>query len=181
MPSPPLSPSHSRAQEDAPSPPAGRTVLSPLEVEVIDFFVRAVKVIGIPKSVGEIYGLLFVAPEPLSLDELVVRLKISKGSASQGLSFLKNLGAIRAVYVAGSRRDHFCAETELKRLASGFIKGELEPHVESGEVRLDRLTDLAGALADTLDGDFYRERIGKLRSWHQQARRVLPWVQKFLS
>ena len=64
--------------------------LSPLEVEVIDLFVNAVKIVGIPKSVGEIYGLLFVAPEPLPLDALVEQLQISKGSASQGLRFLRN-------------------------------------------------------------------------------------------
>ena len=188
MPPPPLSKSSLDAEEvgvsaaSAASATSGEVALSPLEVEVIDLFVSAVRVMGIPKSVGEIYGLLFVAPEPLplSLDVLVERLKISKGSASQGLRFLRNLGAVRAVYVAGSRRDHFAAETELKRLASGFIKGELQPHIEGGEIRLERLDDLAGNLGENVDEKFYRERVGKLRNWHQQARRVLPWILKFL-
>lgn len=155
--------------------------LTPLEVEVIDLFVNAVKIVGIPKSVGEIYGLLFVAPEPLSLDALVERLQISKGSASQGLRFLRNLGAVKSVYVAGNRRDHFSAETELKRLASGFMKGELQPHIENGEVRLARLEDLAQELIESPGGDFYGERIQKLSVWHKQARRLLPLVQKFLT
>lgn len=155
--------------------------LSVLEVEVIDLFVNAVKILGIPKSVGEIYGLLFVAPEPLPLDVLVERLQISKGSASQGIRFLRNLGAIKSVYVAGSRRDHFSAETELKRLASGFMKGELQPHLENGEVRLARLEDLAREATDGPAGEFYNERIQRLSYWHKQARKLLPFVQKFLS
>lgn len=160
-------------------PPQGD--LAPLDVEVIDLFVSAVKLLGIPKSIGEIYGLLYVSPEPLPLDTLVERLRISKGSASQGLRFLRNLGAVKAVYVAGSRRDHFTAETELKRLASGVIKGEFQPHVENGEVRLARLADMAGNAGAGSDGEFYRERIGKLRNWHRQASRLLPLVLKFLS
>lgn len=179
MPSPPFPHPRSPAAEGD-SGVGVVPVLSPLEVEVIDLFVNAVKILGIPKSVGEIYGLLFVAPEPLPLDALVERLRISKGSASQGLRFLRNLGAIKSVYVAGSRRDHFSAETELKRLASGFIKGELQPHLENGEVRLERLQDLAREAAAEPAGEFYRDRIGRLNNWHRQARKLVPLVQKFL-
>ena len=46
---------------------------------MIDVFVRAASLIGLPRSIGEIYGLLFYA-QALSFDELVERLQISKGS-----------------------------------------------------------------------------------------------------
>jgi len=63
-----------------------------VEQQVVDLFVDGVRVLGLPGSVGEIYGLLFISREPLSLDDLVRRLKISKGSASQGLRALKAAG-----------------------------------------------------------------------------------------
>jgi hypothetical protein len=53
-----------------------------------------VQIFGVPKSVGQIYGLLYASPEPLSFSDIVVRLGISKGSASQGLRLLRSLGAI---------------------------------------------------------------------------------------
>ena len=56
-----------------------------LEELVRVFFADAVKVLGLPKSVGEIYGSLFISREPVSLDDLVERLGMSKGSGSQGL------------------------------------------------------------------------------------------------
>ncbi len=154
--------------------------LSNVEVEVIDLFVNAVRLLGVPKSVGEIYGLLFVSPDPLPLDRLVERLRISKGSASQGLRFLRNLGAVNVVYVAGSRRDHYSAETELKHLASGFIKEEFKPHLESGDLRLGRLKELVRESEGTPEGAFYTDRLGKLASWHSKTRKLLPLVQKFL-
>ena len=53
------------------------------------------QVFGVPKSVGQIYGLLYASPEPLSFSDIVERLEISKGSASQGLQLLRSLGAIK--------------------------------------------------------------------------------------
>ena len=74
-----------------------RNGLTSIEMDVIGVFVNAVKLLGMPRSVGEIYGLLFITPEPLPLDALVVRLGISKGSASQGLKVLRGLGAVKQV------------------------------------------------------------------------------------
>src|SRR5476651_1311695 len=74
--------------------------LNPVEVEVIHLFVLLSSALGQPASVAEIYGLLFVSPQPLTQDEFTGRLNLSKGSASQGLRYLLDLGAVRTVYVA---------------------------------------------------------------------------------
>ena len=73
--------------------------LNALEVEIIDLFVQFSHILGQPKSVAEIYGLLFAAAHPLSMEEMMERLNMSKGSTSQGLRFLRNLGAVKPVYV----------------------------------------------------------------------------------
>ena len=123
----------SMLQEDSPSSTPRETAdLSPLEVAVIDFFVSIVKVVGVPKSVAELYGLLYLSPAPLPLDTLMQRLRMSKGSASQGLKLLRSLGAVRSVYMPGERRDHFAAEVELKRLAAGFMREEIQPRLLRG-------------------------------------------------
>src|SRR5690606_35275941 len=154
--------------------------LNPIETQVIDLFVNGVRALGLPKSVGEIYGLLFASPSPLSFDSIVERLKISKGSTSQGLKFLRSLGAVQPVYVAGERKDHFVAETDLKKLVTGFVRGELRPHLDSGSTRVDNLVEHLPA-NDLAAQDFYKARIGKLRAWHKRARQVLPIIEKFLS
>ena len=64
-----------------------------LEIESIDFFVRLMGLLGLPRSVGEIYGLLYFSPHPLPMDQIVSRLGISIGSASQGLKTLRSLKA----------------------------------------------------------------------------------------
>jgi DNA-binding transcriptional regulator GbsR (MarR family) len=155
-----------------------------MEVEVIDLFVNVVKLLGMPKSVGEIYGLLFISPEPLALDGIVDRLRISKGSASQGLKFLRSVGAVATTYVAGDRRDHFLAEIRLKKLAAGFIREELDPHLGSGEHRLARLRkSISETSRDESSAplvEFYEQQVDQLERWHTKARRVLPIIARFL-
>ena len=99
-----------------------------LELESIDFFVRLMSVLGMPRSVGEIYGLLYFSKDSLPMDQIASRLGISIGSASQGLRTLRSLKAVRTAYVAGDRRDHYFAETEFRRLFSNFIKDERKNH-----------------------------------------------------
>src|SRR5271154_152452 len=98
--------------------------LSSLEIEAIDLFISFVRLLGMPKSVGELYGLLFVSPHALPMETLMERLNMSKGAASQGLKLLRSFGAVKTAYVAGERRDHYLAEFDLSRFATGFIKGE---------------------------------------------------------
>lgn len=150
--------------------------LTEVEVGVIDFFVSAVKVLGMPKSIGEIYGLLFVSPEPLPLDTLCQRLTMSKGSASQGLKVLRAFGAVKGVYRGGDRRDHFTAEIELKRLAAGFMREQIQPRIVHGEERLNRLSELADMLPANNEGDFQRDRLAKLGRWSDRGREVFPLI-----
>jgi DNA-binding transcriptional regulator GbsR (MarR family) len=157
--------------------------LSAIEVEVIDLFVSIMRLIGLPRSLGEIYGLLFISTLPLTLDDLVSRLQISKGSASQGLKTLRQIGAVKVTYVPGDRRDHFIAETELKRLAAGFINGQMLPHLETGKARLVRMRELEKQVAGKRNSGFsnvHRDRIDKLEHWHRRARALAPLVGKFL-
>lgn len=163
-----------------PTEGSSEAVLGDLEVQVIDLFVQGVRVLGLPKSVGEIYGLLYIFPQPLPLDALVKRLKMSKGSASQGLKFLRNLGAVKPVYVAGDRRDHYEVQTELKKLVAGFVKGELEPHLESGAQRLGILREQADAEGSEHDA-FYRSRIRQLETWRSRGGEMLKLVEELLS
>lgn len=154
--------------------------LSSLDVEMVAFFVRIAQVLGAPKSFGEIYGLLYCSEEPLSLDEISDGLQISRGSASQGLRFLKSVGAVRLVYVPGRRRDHYSAETEMRKLASAFLKEQVEAQIEGGEARLGRMNELLAEEPGETRA-FKKSRVSKLQAWSRQARRLIPLVRTFLA
>lgn len=143
-----------------------------LELESIDFFVRMMGILGMPRSVGEIYGLLYFSEVPLPMDQIVAKLGMSLGSASQGLKTLRSLKAVRTTYVPGDRRDHYQAETEFRRLFSNFLKEEILPHMESAKERIDRMQDALPE--DSEDQEFYQIRIEKLKKLTRAGGRLLP-------
>jgi len=144
-----------------------------LELESIDFFVRLMSVLGMPRSVGEIYGLLYFSMDALPMDQIASRLGISIGSASQGLRTLRSLKAVRTAYVAGDRRDHYFAETEFRRLFSNFIKDEIMPHLESAKDRISKMEE--SLPEESVDNnEFYKVRIEKLRRLTKAGGRLLP-------
>ena len=113
-----------------------KDALDEWESAVIDLFLNAANSFGLPKSYGQIYGLLFCRDEPLAMDEVMELLQISKGSASQGLRALRQLGAVSSTYAQGDRKERFVAEIRLRKLISGFLREQADPHLEKGEVRL---------------------------------------------
>lgn len=154
--------------------------LDPLERQVVAVFVDGVRVLGLPRSIGEIYGLLFISQCALSLDDLVLRLQISKGSASQGLRMLKSLGAVREVGNGTERRTYYEPAVELKRLAGGFIREQIRPHLESGKTKINSLSETAREINDPDRRKFLSERVERLETWMRSGGRVLPVLQKLL-
>jgi len=145
-----------------------------LEVEGIDYFVRFMSVLGLPRSVGEIYGLLYFSKDPLSMDEIVKRLGMSLGSASQGLRTLRSFKAIRTTYVLGERKDHYVAETEFRNLIGAYIKEEIMPHLESAGHRIESMDTHLRTIKDTEEHQFLRSRLQKLSRLKKGAAAVLP-------
>ena len=150
-----------------------------LEIESIDFFVRLMGLLGLPRSVGEIYGLLYFSPHPLPMDQIVSRLGISIGSASQGLKTLRSLKAVRTSYIPGQRKDHYSAESEFRKLFSNFINEEIIPHLQSAEERISRM-DKATVETSQENAEFLKLRIDKLKRLTQAVGRILPILAKLL-
>ena len=156
-----------------------QSTLSELEKEVIDIFVRTAGVLNLPRSVGELYGLLFISPEPLCINDCMKKLNISKGSTSQGLKILRSFGAVKSVYIPGDRRDFFEAESALRRIVTGFVNEQVRPHLENGKERMARLEKLS-AESDPNHQEFFAERISHLKNWQKRANLLLPFALNFI-
>jgi len=164
----------------SPEPETEKNGLNSLQAQVVEFFVDGVRVLGLPRSLGEIYGLLYISPDPLSLDDLVRLLAISKGSASQGLKTLRSLGAVRETDGNGERRTYYEPAIELKRLVGGFIREQVRPHLDSGKTKIERLQDTASLTADPVEREFFNDRIDRLEAWMKRGGQVLPVLQRIL-
>jgi len=151
-----------------------------IDERMISFFQDGAKMLGLPKSVGEIFGLLYASPKPLTMVDIVGRLEISKGSVSQGLKMLRTLGAVREVDFEDDRKTYFQADVELKKIVGGFIREEIRPHLKSGQGKLEALRVEVDSVEDPELKEFYEERVERLGRWAKKTSLVLPLLQKFL-
>lgn len=153
--------------------------LSDADRESIDLFVNLASAIGLSRSVSEIYGLLFVSPEPLCLEDFCTLLGMSRGSASQGLRLLRNLGAVQPVILPGDRRTFYRVEIRLRVLIAGFLKEQVKPRLEGWADRIAHL-EAAGEKLEGARRRMVRERARQLRGWGEKARFTLPMLMKLL-
>jgi HTH-type transcriptional regulator, glycine betaine synthesis regulator len=155
--------------------------LDEFERRIIESFVAVASLLGLPKSLGELYGLAYASTRPIHFSEACARLQLSKGAASQGLRTLRELGALKAVYAAGDRRDYFTPEVELRKFIARVLAERFQPHLERGADRLAALAEEIPAVADADTRRLRTERLQKLRRWYKKSAGLVPLLTKFLS
>lgn len=86
---------------------------------------------GINRTMAQVHALLLTSDKPLSTDEVMEELSISRGNANINLRELMNWNLITRETVAGERREYFKAEKDIwevaKRIARERKKREIEP------------------------------------------------------
>ncbi len=177
-----LAPSEESYQNSRQSSHEG--TLLPVERKIIEFFVQVTKLLAIPKSVGEIYGLLYCSSRPLAVADMTAKLGLSKATASYALRFLADINAISLTKEFGERQDRFLAETSLRKVASGFVSERLDPFLRERQADLEILEALGEAMPDQTpqaeqQKHFVMDRIQKLEGWQRSFRRALPLLHNF--
>jgi len=134
---------------------------------------------GINRTMGQIHALLYISPEPLSADDIVERLKISRGNASMNLRALEDWGVIQRVHYTGERREYFRPLTEVWELFRTIVRErkrrEFDPTMRSLRSFLSDAESLEG---DEPGLEVYRERLAGLVSvldvLERAAEQLLP-------
>lgn len=86
--------------------------------------------LGLSKVASQLYGFLFISNEPLSLDDMMKRLGVSKGNISINIRSLEKWGAVRKVWVKGDRRDYYVAEPDTFKVVSEQLKMGLSRRID---------------------------------------------------
>src|SRR3954465_16065841 len=71
---------------------------------------------GINRTMAQIHALLITPPKPLSTDEIMEDLKISRGNAHGNLRDLVSWGLVRSVVRKGERKEYFEAEKDVWKM-----------------------------------------------------------------
>ena len=152
-------------------------------MEMIEAGGRTVQSFGLNRLLGQIYTLLYLQPQPMSLDDIAEALSVSKASISIACRQLAQWGAIKQVWQRGDRKDYYTAETDFKSILNNGVLDSVRKKLDSAERQIKRsLTLLAN---DGLDGEqkaFVEARLKKAEKARSQIRRLIdnPLVRRLL-
>jgi len=128
-------------------------------------------VLSVPRSIAQIYGLLYISAQPLRFSDIESRLSLSKGSVSEGLNFLKDNGMILASRPKGARADTYTVAPSLAAAIVDLLRRRLQPALEQTTPELRSLQD--EAVAANLPTEV-RDRLSRLSRWNDRALELLP-------
>lgn len=122
---------------------------------------------GVNKSIAQVQALLLVSPEPLTTDDIMEELKISRGNANMSIRQLMDWGIIYKKSVAGDRKEYFIAEKDVWKWALKI--GNVRKQRELNPV-LDMLKEIADnkEAAKTAEEKELARQIKELHAFTQQ-------------
>jgi DNA-binding transcriptional regulator GbsR (MarR family) len=89
---------------------------------------------GINRSMAQVHALLLTAKEPLSTEDVMEKLSISRGNANTNLRDLLSWNLIYKQIISGERKEFFKAEKDVweiaKRIAKERRRREVEPLIQ---------------------------------------------------
>lgn len=99
---------------------------------------------GISRTMGQIHALLMVSPDPMTTDQIIEELTISRGNVSISLRSLMEWGIIHKTYIPGDRKEYFASEKDVWKMALQIARErkrrELDPVINS----MQQLQDIDG-------------------------------------
>ncbi len=131
---------------------------------------------GINRTVGQIYALLYVSPEPLCADDMVDRLGMSRSNVSMGLKELQSWNLVRLMHKPDDRKDYFTTLGDIWQIVRTLVEERKKREVDPTLSVLRELLMQNPAMADEQHAqDKMREMyemIEMLCGWYDDVRRL---------
>ncbi|BAV10136.1 DNA-binding transcriptional regulator GbsR, MarR family [Filimonas lacunae] len=132
---------------------------------------------GINRTMAQVHALLLIAEKPMSTDDVMEGLNISRGNANMNIRELMDWGLVDKVIISGDRKEYFSADKDIWRVATRIMaqrkKRELDPMLKV----LNQLTEVEGDKKDP-DIKAFTEVIGGIRKFAGHAEKTLDTVIK---
>src|SRR6516225_3878852 len=142
-------------------------LLDQVEQEFVTLWRSMSSLWGVSPTMAEIHGLLYITGAALSMDDIMARLKISRGNVSMNLSKLVEWGLVRRVHQRGDRRDYYESLSDVWEMftlvAAQRKRREIDPILTTLRHCRDELTpELLGGQAEDASAEERRKRVNDL-------------------
>lgn len=130
---------------------------------------------GVTRTMAQIHALLLVSSDPMSSDDVMEQLKISRGNVNTNMRTLVEWGLAYKKLIPGERKEYFVAEKDMSKVVKSIViarkKRELEP-------MLRLLDELTGVEGQTAEAEEFREVVKDLKLYSHKADSALDALVK---
>ena len=103
---------------------------------------------GINRTMAQIHALLLITPDPLTQDDIMDELNISRGNTNMNIRELINWGLVERVLLTGERKEYFTAEKDIWKVVKQIVKERKKRELEPMLKLLDQLEAVEGDKRD---------------------------------
>lgn len=125
---------------------------------------------GINRTMAQVHALLLISAEPLCADDIMEKLKISRGNANMNIRALIDWGLVFKELKPGERREYFIGEKDMWNVVRQIIthrkKKELEPVLKV----MDDVSDIEG---EGIDKEAFLDVIRDIQLFASKADKTL--------
>ncbi|GAC1577400.1 MAG: hypothetical protein NVS3B24_08350 [Candidatus Dormibacteria bacterium] len=124
---------------------------------------------GIARAMGQIWATLYLTPQPMTMDDLVEAVGITKGHASTNLRALLRLGLVSRSTRPGDRKDYYSPQSDLWAFARSVLRERQKQEFDQALASTSRaLGHLEGGRREVSPEEFrfLKQRLEAVRDFH---------------
>ena len=132
---------------------------------------------GINRTMAQIHALLLISPDPMTQDDVMEELNISRGNTNMNIRELINWGLVERVLLPGERKEFFSAEKDIWKVVKQIIKERKKRELEPMLNLLDQLEEVDGDKRDKNVKSFI-DTVSAIKKLGNQADKTLDVMVK---
>jgi DNA-binding transcriptional regulator GbsR (MarR family) len=132
---------------------------------------------GINRTMAQIHALLLVSPDPLTQDDIMAELDISRGNTNMNIRELINWGLVERILLPGERKEYFTAEKDIWKVVKQIVKERKKRELEPMLQLLDKLEAVEGDKKDKQVKTFV-DTVSSIKKLGKQADKTLDVMIK---
>jgi DNA-binding transcriptional regulator GbsR (MarR family) len=130
---------------------------------------------GINRTMAQIHALLLISADPLTQDDMMEQLNISRGNTNMNIRELINWGLVERILLSGERKEYFTAEKDIWKVVKQIVKERKKRELEPMLQLLDRLENVEGDKRDKHVKTFV-DTVSSIKKLGKQADKTLDMM-----
>ncbi len=127
---------------------------------------------GINRTMAQIHALLLISPDPLTQDDIMEELNISRGNVNMNTRELISWGLVDRVLLPGERKEFFTAEKDIWKVATQITKERKKRELDPMLKLLAQLEDIEGD-KKSKEAKQFIDTVSGIRNFGGQADKML--------